>query len=446
MDIGLKSQSLPRFRILQIGDVHYPDWTSAPAALDIKTRQLSGDVMDGLATDGFQNLLRSISRNEFIDACDAVVFVGDYTTRGDQPQMERALRHLAGLFRINPHSQRPKFHAVPGNHDVSRDLAQSLGMTGKFDGLAALVKSLGFSPLPVLSPVTLPSGDSSRPLQFFLTNTTLGSWEKVGLPESVSAWIETASAALDKDTAQVGGEDAASGSEDPGRIPIVDPSSYYDQLDTPFISKRALLEIKEAIASDQDAALPCVVGHHNILPQAIPRVAPFGELLNQGEFRSTLLSAGRPVLYLHGHIHTDPVEVVTAPSIAGSKVISIGAPTLSEGVNVLDIFFSRSGEPIGLMILPVRIDNKGHVAVRDPMKVPLRTEASRWMGGQLAERVMNLLAPGRRTWTELRRAVPVSEAEDDDLEAVSLELVWSGAIRISNDAAPRQRWFLELDR
>lgn len=445
MDIGLKSKSLPRFRILQIGDVHYPEWQAAPAALDVKTKQLSGAILSGLSTDGFQNLLRRISRNDFLNECDAVVFVGDYTSRGDQPQMERALRHLAGLFRINPHSHRPKFHAVPGNHDVSRALATSRGMTGKFEPLSTLLKSLGFSPLPVLAPVVLPSGDSARPVQFLLTNTTLGSWEKVGLPEGVAAWIEKTTAALDKSDQSPGTSPSTKNGDELGDIPLIDASDYYDQLDTPFVSKQALLEIKESVASDEEQALPCVVGHHNILPQATPRVAPFGELLNQGEFRSTLLSLGRPVLYLHGHIHTDPVEIVTKPSVPGSKIISIGAPTLSEGVNILDIFFSRSGEPLGLMILPLRVDEHGHVVVRDQIDVPLRTLANR-LPGQLAELVVNRLSNGTQSWTELRAAISADNTSDDNLEAVAMELVWCGVIRITNQSAPRQRWFLELDR
>lgn len=440
MDVGLKSKSLPRFRILQVGDVHYPDWVTAPAAMDIKTRQLSDGVMAGLQVDGFQNLLRTISRNDFMEACDAVVFVGDFTTQGDQAQLTRAVRHLAGLFRINPHSKNPKFHAVPGNHDVSRENALALGMAGKFDPMARAMLELGFGSLPVLSPIALRPGDQSRPIQLLLTNTTLGSWEKTGLPEAVLNWIEKVTAREHPTPTR------ENSPEDSAAIPILEPSNYYDQLDTPFISKRSLLEIKQLIDNDDNQALPCIVGHHNILPQATPRVSPFGELLNQGDFRSSLLSVGRPVIYLHGHIHTDPVEIVSSPSSPGSKIISIGAPTLRNGVNILDIFFSRSGEPIGMMILPLRVGEDGHVSVTRQMQVSLRAHSTKYVAGRLAEQVVQALAAGRQTWAELRNAIPITDVVDDELEAVALELLWDGLVKIVSQTAPRQRWILELDR
>ncbi len=432
MDVGFNSSSLPRLRILQVGDVHYPEWVSAPAEIDLKTNQLSKSVTNALTTDGFQNLLRHLANQDFLDACDAVVFMGDFTSRGDQSQLSRGIRHLAQLFRVNPHSAAPKFHAVPGNHDVGRDNARKLGLIGKFGPMTEELRALGFSTPAPMAPNAVQIGDGARPVKLILTNTTLGSWETVGLPDAVARWIETVPGGPSVVSPNLVDDQVVS-------IPIIDPSSYYDQLDTPFIANDVIRQIKHIVSTDDQQSLPCIVGHHNVLPQATPRVSPFGELLNQGELRSTLLALNRPALYLHGHIHTDPVEILTSPSFPKAKLVCVSAPCIWQGVNVIDVFFSRAGEPLGIAIHPLRVDKSGHVNMGAASTIPLRAGAS-VISTNLAAQTFHHISAGRCAWSELVSKVGCSE---DDLEGAILELAWGSQVSILNQTAPRQRWVLE---
>ena len=64
--------------------------------------------------------------------------------------------------------------------------------------------------------------------------------------------------------------------------------------------------------------LSVIVAHHNLLPQRLPRLAPYTELVNGGALRASLGELGKPVLYLHGHIHEDPIEILRSPGGAPS--------------------------------------------------------------------------------------------------------------------------------
>lgn len=78
--------------------------------------------------------------------------------------------------------------------------------------------------------------------------------------------------------------------------------------------------------------------------QRMTRLAPYTELVNSGAVRASLMEAGRPILYLHGHIHTDPVEVLSVPG--GDALVCISAPAAEDGFNIIEVVFTRSGKPL----------------------------------------------------------------------------------------------------
>ncbi len=114
-----------------------------------------------------------------------------------------------------------------------------------------------------------------------------------------------------------------------------------------------------------------VLSHHNLLPQAIPRVALYAELLNAGVARSRLLGLHKTILYCHGHIHDDPIEVLTDPQNPGSQVILISAPTLSRGFNTITTEFGRKGFPLGCIITAHRLRKRDGSVERRSVRVPL---------------------------------------------------------------------------
>lgn len=85
----------------------------------------------------------------------------------------------------------------------------------------------------------------------------------------------------------------------------------------------------------------------------------YTELINSGYMREKLLSLGRPILYLHGHIHDNDIEIIQSPIYEDSKIICISAPLLMPiknnknnkfGFNKIKLVFSQSKRPIGCEI------------------------------------------------------------------------------------------------
>lgn len=432
--LGIQTSVLPRFRILQLGDLHYPEWEQISAPLDIKTTEIDQAIIDALVTGGLQNILRFLSDRRLLETCDAIILMGDLTSRGDRLGLEQVIAQLAHLLGAKLGISKPVLCAVPGNHDVNREVALSTDMSRKFDELDGWLQNRGFRPIPKVHPVTVPSEDPARPVQLNLLNTTLGSWERMGLPQKV---VET----IDRLLAEQGDEGTGAST-----VPIQNPTEYYDQLDMPFVSASSLATLKSSISED-GGSLPVIVGHHNLFPQAIPRVAPFAELLNQGDLREAMLSLRRSVIYLHGHTHDDPILVCTSPEHPNSQIICISAPRIDAGLNVIDIYFDRSGEGLGVSITPVRPDARNLPQALPERAVSLGSATVGVLRSDLARNVYKALSDqGRLNWQSLRGHVGINEAPEDDLEATILELKWGMLLRIMNPGAPRQRWILEVTK
>ena len=114
-----------------------------------------------------------------------------------------------------------------------------------------------------------------------------------------------------------------------------------EQLDTPAFDHSHVEDLMQSIKGLDDCWAPLVLAHHNVLPQSIPRVALYTEVVNGGLIRSRLASCDRPVIYCHGHIHDDPVDVVWDQRRTNGKVIAVSAPELVKGYNLITVYFSR---------------------------------------------------------------------------------------------------------
>jgi DNA-binding transcriptional LysR family regulator len=92
-------------------------------------------------------------------------------------------------------------------------------------------------------------------------------------------------------------------------------------------------------------------------------------MTNGGQVREALLKFGEPVLYLHGHVHRDSVEVIRGGpgQSEGGPVVAVAAPDFRQGFNRLTVEFSSSGEPLGVIIERFRYDpTDGIVRLESP--------------------------------------------------------------------------------
>lgn len=346
-----------RIRILQVGDIHYPDWQFVASDMDAKDQKFSPSISENLRSSAFRAVLRKLRHLALSDSLHGVVFIGDFTSRGRSEFLEGAFRHFSLLCRgSGAASQTIPLLFVPGNHDVNREDALELGTIEKFRRISQLAERFGWQPVPLDRPIPVSVGKRGCGAEILLVNTSIGSWELQNLPEFLRDKLKTEGWSTPIDLGSLSPIDdgpAIPAAIAPPEKPKDLIDQYYSQLDTPYVSATMLTSLMEHLLQP-GKAFGVVVGHHNLLPQKTPRISPYAEMLNAGFVRAQLLSAGKPILYLHGHIHQDPIEVVSDPRKPGSQVISISAPEIGGGFNELVLFITEQDDLIGVRVIPYR--------------------------------------------------------------------------------------------
>lgn len=318
-------------RLLQIGDIHYPDKRNERLG-DLKDESFPSGIADAAQLSPLQCVVRAVTEVQE-QRPKALLFCGDLTSRGNVAAYQECLSYLSKALRLNAY--RPdNIHAVPGNHDVDRKSIDPSGvdLLKKFGEFRKAWEDIG---LPILtvdafreSVVRLGQKKAAR---IFSVNSSLGCGEKRYLPTKVRDELATLLAGYCSSV----GLDAAF-------------ETVGETLDTPNFVAADITNICSQIQLMHETEQPVVVSHHNILPQALLRIDVYTEAVNAGFVRSRLSQLSRPVLYCHGHIHENPIEVVhKLPASESSALICISAPEFSRGFNVLDIEYGVNNIPLG---------------------------------------------------------------------------------------------------
>jgi DNA-binding HxlR family transcriptional regulator len=190
-----------------------------------------------------------------------------------------------------------------------------------------------------------------------------------------------------------------------------------------------------------------VLSHHNLLPQAIPRIALYAELLNAGIARSRLLGLRKSILYCHGHIHDDPIEVLMDPLNRGSQLILISAPTLSRGFNTITVEFGRRGFPLGCIVTAHRLSTRDggvqHRFVRVPFRAP-PIDTARRLGNEHVLEVIGSLQEGEVRFRDLQKRLQEANhrIQATTLAETLLEAEWLGCVALRNHEVEPEHWHI----
>ena len=214
---------------------------------------------------------------------------------------------------------------------------------------------------------------------------------------------------------------------------------FCENLDTPAIYSQHVGELIGQITGSESNNFCLILGHHPLLPQATMRVAPYTELLNGGNTRLALTDQNKPIIYCHGHIHEDPVEVVSQPGNAASQLILISAPEYKDGYNSIEIFYTEKGSAIGVEITPYRT-SRGYIREQASIKIPIalhKLSACDEIVFSVYQRITN-----DYRFAELKSTLETSdiEVEESALEEILRELQWLGVISVSNKKSSRNMW------
>ncbi|MHB9144332.1 MAG: metallophosphoesterase family protein [Symbiobacteriia bacterium] len=406
---------LPMLSILQVGDVHWPELSRSAGILDDKDSGFPAAIKSHLSMTPQTAVKRRLI--SILPQQDAVLLVGDFTERGDLGHYEAfldVLRQWVEDYRLD------KVHVVSGNHDVNHADADDSDLYGKFAPLNRALQARNFLPLPADTPRITGIGSREAAALIVALNSCVG----CGVQRHInSLQLATANGATKVQTDELTDE-------------------LYERLDTPAFDVEHLTQTVDAIRGAGEKVLPVVFAHHNLLPQAITRIAPYTELINSGLARGHLASLNRPVIYLHGHIHTDPIEVVLPQQrrLNKARIISISAPELKDGFNVLKITYNPKGYAIGCTIEKWRYDPNEQLLLLEEERIPL------WGSGMVALEQMSTEA--RKLYDE----IPKDDVRVDDLftesKAQSLEtmvdllkeLQWFGLVRLEDSDADIHCW------
>jgi hypothetical protein len=253
---------LKTLEIVHIGDVHFPESKDERLA-DIR----DSGFPPGVAERAKLTPLRCVARKytAVVDKQpDVLLFSGDLTSFGDAQGYRDCLTFLNQLFNLKRLPQK-RLHAVPGNHDVDRLNVDPSGkdLRRKFETFVLAWEDLGIPILAVdavrKSSVSIPKAGASG-VTLFSLNSSLGCGE-MRYPLEIQNKL---SDLLSDYAKSVGEKDA---------FPLVG-----EILDTPAFDQDHIEEVCHTIGGMNKKNVPVVVAHHNILPQASPRVAAYTEL------------------------------------------------------------------------------------------------------------------------------------------------------------------------
>jgi Icc-related predicted phosphoesterase len=368
--------------VIQIGDIHFPE-AEMDVMGDFKDRALSEGFGE---TIGIKKKLRQVIQKvdqvrSKLDVCGLLI-CGDLTTRGAIDKYRECIEYLNSNMRLDDADSilPDHWHVVPGNHDVQRKSLRP--NASPFPKL--------FRPLEVEWNRHFPEGTltverlrasqmyyGNCSIDLFSLNSCIGCGEWRRIPATILKSVSDVVRKLLRSKKTSDGKFTA----------------IAEQLDAPAFHEEHLAELCEAIKKLDPKSVPIVLAHHNLLPQATPRLDVYTELLNSGMLRSRLVRLDRPVVYCHGHIHDDPVEVVVNPQHSSGRLVIVSAPEAVKGFNVLKMFFGKENNPLGLEIVRYRLTNDGDVSAEPALRISFCQQLG--FGFQLDQDIQNVVRASR---------------------------------------------------
>jgi hypothetical protein len=411
-----------KIRLLQIGDIHRG--MPRTAVNDIKDRLFPAAIASQTTRDPVTSAVRFAVNLLRDRPVDAILLAGDLTHQGDLANYEQCVEQLSdALLGEWCKTNSPAF-CVPGNHDIDRTkvlpATPAAKVWDKFEPLAEVWEK---RKLPIVATndvkaFTINKGNAVA--EVIALNSCLGCGEYRGLPDDLKkAAHEMVTNAASTDLKW----------------------TAIEQMDSPAFASDHIDMVQQKI--DGEMKVNVVLAHHNLLPQATPRAALYGELFNGGLLRTMLARNRTPTLYCHGHIHDDPIEVVTSPGHPASMA-SISAPLLDMGFNVIEICYTLDGVPLGATVQKFKV-GKAFTFFQQPeeIRIPFCSAGDYFhiYDRPPCAQVIAAVGSGVRFPALFRQLSGTHTALTEmELESMVREAEWHGILRVLDSEKPPQFW------
>lgn len=414
-------------RVLQIGDVHYPDAKQKTAA-DVGDAAFPTPVVESMLRHPLQGVVRAATVELQRNPVDVIFVCGDLTTKGKFSDYEDCLDYLNTAFTLRRFAP-DRLHAVPGNHDIDRALVPRDGadLEAKFAALSGAWSSRGLSPLTVSSLRATTASASGDRLAIYSLNSCLGCGERRHLPEEISKELGDL---LDTYVGRTGLDEAF--------------ALVGETLDTPGFRQVDIESLCEAIGTLDARTPPLILSHHNLLPQAILRVRLYTEVMNAGIARSRFTRFPRTVIYCHGHIHDDPIEIITNPDQPAARMICISAPELEQGFNIVRLEFGVKGYPLGCVVARHRLSDRDGSVTSEERRISLHGATyseARFIGHPKIPEVLAKLPERELYFLDAYELVKRDSFPDQEMFAGLLrEAQWLGLMEVLDGNQNHEYW------
>lgn len=410
---------LKDFILLHIGDIHFEDLIlcdepSVPVKIHEPDTLIDRSICIS-KKNRYEVILESLMQ-EIQNSISAILVSGDLTTGGNIGPYSDCLEFLrkrisATFFNsTNP----KKFFLVPGNHDIDRNKIDNNAYIPKFELIINALKDKMFPEIPCenIKVEKICEETTSSKLLVISVNSCIGCGENKYFPPEIRPYLSLL----------VGN---------------------YEIMDTPLIATEHIDEIIKVVKENNDF-LPLILIHHNLLPLKRTDSIIHTDLINSGILREKLLMLNKPILYLHGHIHDDPIEIISSPKYEKSKIICVSAPLLFPirnlrgqpkfGFNKIRII-PGNRTPIGCEIISYRliyneidVKNKRIPFFYPPKSMALMTEKDKF--------VLSLLKNDEEIYFDGLESIIKNTAitlENGELENILDRLSWLGLIKFVED-------------
>jgi len=331
---------LKEITLLHIGDIHFQFIDKNDGQIDKKDERFPERLNKILPRKNYQNVIK-VLRKEIDNSPSAILMSGDLSTYGEMESYINCLEFIKKNMQMDFLKSKlpPRFFIVPGNHDIDRKIE----FDERFQTINNALNEMKFPKIPYPKAIIKELKEDSSTILVITMNSCIGCGEiryyPIEIREAISKSID-----LTCEERKV---------------------LCFDKIDTPIFTEDDIDEVIDHIKSAKDEYVPIILTHHNLLPQKKPRIAMYTELINSGHFRERLFGLNRPIIYLHGHVHDNPVEIIQSTKYKYAKIICISAPLLfpnteykaqNFGFNKIKIVFNSYGYPLGCVINYYRVN------------------------------------------------------------------------------------------
>lgn len=350
--------------ILHISDIHYFNGlnTTDPSPDEKPFEGDWTDLDEEEQNRRYPHLIRRVKKSIFDQIQDndieSIIISGDLCHQGDPEAYDICLKYLKSQFHQFKKIDIKKVVITAGNHDIDKDFNPENVQT-RFIPFLELLTKHGFNKYSLEIPLEIPIGDEGvGKILLVEINTCIEFGSIDQLPKYVIDLFE----------------------KHPDYIKMNKPTALQKKqfilerlkkdkefsaiLDIPYLNDNTIENLSQII-KDYPTSLPIIIGHHSLLPmRSYFKDRPFNCIINGGKIRERLMGNNKDIIYLHGHIHDDPLDAIISPMNFNSennletKLICSSAPTLFPlpkgysnkfGFNIITITFSncQKRRPLG---------------------------------------------------------------------------------------------------